>query len=165
MTRTRSKVRIPPAAAEALQDDLDDAIKRRSVVEIRAFAREAELSGLDQVAARGREIADVIEAKAGGRKHRHLDTLERESGRAELTRIKAASVTPEPTQAQLSESFDRLVMAQGGPRFDREESPDLERRRIQVQNEMLVTANSRAEEQRRAQVAQEQPEPEKPWWR
>ena len=31
----RSKVRIPPYAAEALQADLDDAIKRRSVVEIR----------------------------------------------------------------------------------------------------------------------------------
>lgn len=46
--RTRSKARVPEAAMLDLPNDIDDAIKRRDLVMLADFAREAELTaGMD----------------------------------------------------------------------------------------------------------------------
>ena len=148
----RSKVRIPPYAAEALQADLDDAIKRRSVVEIRTFADEAEESGMDQEAARGREIADVIEAKAG------------RAGRDELTRLKASlDAALAPTQDQLVRKFDLEMMSRGSA-FSVNDFEEDERKRVETQNAALADRDRRFEEQRARQVVRDEPT-ETSWWR
>jgi hypothetical protein len=159
----RSKVKIPPLAAADLQNDLDDAIKRRDVESIRRFSREAELSGMDQEAARGFELANVIEAKAGDRAYQRIDALERPSARAELTRIKSALGASPPSQADLVRAFDVMLMNQAAP-FDRDQMPDLERRRSEESNCQLAERRRKDEEERARQAARHEPEPE-PWWR
>lgn len=131
---------IDEAAALDLINDIDDAVRRRSIVEIRAFAREAELSGLDQEASRAREIADVLESKAGA------------SAREELLRIKSAIEPLGPTQADLVRRYDREFMARGGS-FSVNTFEADEARRVETQNEQLRKKQRRHEAQREAQVA------------
>jgi hypothetical protein len=69
---------------------------------------------------------------------------------------------PAPDYLRLSREADAEQMSLGGP-FDRTEFEDVERRRSETQNAMLAAKQRKLEEQRRAQVAQD--EPETPWWR
>jgi hypothetical protein len=139
--------KIDEFAAIQLVRDLDDAIKRRSLVEIRAFAREAELSGMDQEAARAREIATVIEGKATT------------SARDELLKIKAASQPAPLSQAQLAAQFDRQQLAAAmnrGSAFNVNTFDSFERERAEIANEQLRARLRRHEEQRAAQAARDQ---------
>jgi hypothetical protein len=64
-TKTRIKARISEAAMVDLANDIDQAIKRRDTVSLAAFAREAELTaGMDQQAARAREVLSILESKS-----------------------------------------------------------------------------------------------------
>jgi hypothetical protein len=81
-----------------------------------------------------------------------------------LTKIKASlKAASEPDWAA---EFDRQQMAKmlGGGPFSVNDHEAHEAERIQAQNRQLAERNRRHEEQRRAQVAGDEPEPE-PWWR
>jgi hypothetical protein len=145
---TRSKVKIPPLAARELQRDIDSAIQRRSVVEIRAFAREAELSGMDQEAQRAYEIADVIEAKS------------KTSARAELLRIKAALEPRPPSQSELVREFDLQMMERATP-FSTADFEENEARRVEIRNAQLRQQQQEAEAQRARQLGEL--DTERPW--
>jgi hypothetical protein len=137
---------IPEHAAIEVIRDIDSAIERRSIVEIRAFAREAELSGMDQEAARAREIADLIEAKAGA------------SGREELLWIKSAIEPPEPTQSELARAFDQEQLAAASSRsapFSVNDHERLEAERAAEANRQLAARARRHEAQRAAQAARD----------
>lgn len=69
---------------------------------------------------------------------------------------------PESDVAAMIRSADAEAMASAGP-FDRTESEELERRRVEEANKQLPETQRRLEEQRRRQVGQA--EPEQPWWR
>jgi hypothetical protein len=147
--RIKARVRgakIDELAAVSLIADIDDAVQRRSVEELRAFGREAELSGLDQEASRAFEIADVIETKSAA------------AARDEVLRIKSALEPAPPTQAELVRQWDSeqlaAAMSRGAP-FDVNTFDRLERERAEIQNAQLAEKQRRHEEQRRAQVAQD----------
>jgi hypothetical protein len=143
--------RIPPLAQRALKADIEDSIKRRSVVEIRAFAREAELSDMAEEARRGFEVADMIEA------------WEAKANRAERDRIKAAAdAALQPTTAERIRSFDLDVALRGEP-FDVNSFEANERERADAQNQALAAQQQAAEEQRARQV--EELDTERPWQR
>lgn len=157
MNRTRTKLRtrakgatIPEDAAIEVIRDIDSAIARRDLVSLRAFGREAELSGLDAEGARAREIANLLEASS----------IE---SKANDTPARPRRPAP-PTQAQLVARFDAeqlAAMGRGGP-FDVNTFEATERERVEEQNRQLAERNRRHEEQRRRQVGKPQAEP---WWR
>jgi hypothetical protein len=153
-SRTRIKARISEAAMVDLANDIDSAIERRDLVSLAAFAREAELTaGMDQAAARAREVLSLLESKAAT------------SARDELLRIKAALRPPAPSQADLARAFDveqlAEMMNRGAP-FSVNSFEADEARRVEEANRQLAARQSRHEEQRRAQVAADA-EPRGPW--
>jgi hypothetical protein len=144
---TRSRIKtatIPEWVALDLLRDIDSAIRHRDAAQLRNFAAEAVASGMDQEAARAREIVDVIEAKAGA------------SAREELLRIKAALQPPPPSQADLVRRYDTeqlAAMANRGAPFSVNDFEENERRRVEEANLQLAAKQRRHEEQRAAQVA------------
>jgi hypothetical protein len=145
--KVRSKARISEAAMADLARDIDSAIERRDLVSLAAFAREAELTfGMDQQAARAREVLSLLESKAAA------------AGRAEVLRLKASlRDVSEPTQDELVREFDRqaLAAAFGGGPFSVNDHEQKEAERVAVQNAMLAAKQRRHEQQRAAQVARD----------
>jgi hypothetical protein len=145
---TRIKARIPEAAMVDLANDIDDAISRRDLVSLAAFAAEAErTAGMDQLASRAREVLSLLESKSAT------------AARDELLRIKAALEPPAPTQADLVRRWDSeqlaAAMSRGAP-FSVNTFEADEARRVETQNEQLREKLRRSEEQRRAQVAHDE---------
>ena len=152
--RQRAKIAtIDVDAAIQVILDIDDAIHRRDVVMLRAFAAEAGRSVLDAEGARAREFADLIEGKAGASAREEL--LRIKADRDELLRIKSALAAP-PTQAQLVRQWDSeqmaAAMSHGAP-FDVNTFEAREAERVAEANRQLSARVRRHEEQRAAQVA------------
>lgn len=89
------------------------------------------------------------------------------AGAAARTRAKASARTPAPAPQPdflaMSRAADLEQMASAAAPFSVNGHEESERRRAEVQNQQARDARRRHEEQRRAQVAQD--EPETPWWR
>jgi hypothetical protein len=91
------------------------------------------------------------------------------AGEAMRTRAKASNGSgsrsvrrAEPDYLALAHAADAEQMSFGGP-FDRDGFEDVQRRRSESQNAMLAEKQRKLEDDRRAQVAQD--ERETPWWR
>jgi hypothetical protein len=142
-TRFKGATILEWVAVDFLRD-IDAAIRHRDAAQLRNFAYEAAASGLDQEATRCREIADVIESKAGA------------SAREELTKIKAALQPPPPSQSDLVARWDSeqlaAAMSRGAP-FNVNTFEADEARRAAEQNRQLAARQRRHEEKRAAQVA------------
>jgi hypothetical protein len=140
---------IPEEIAIQVLRDIDDAVARRDPASLRNFAEEASRSGMDQEASRARELADVMT----------------KADRDELTKIKAALETPEPTEADLVRAFDAKQLAamfNGGP-FNVNTFEADEARRAEESNRQLRERQRRSEEQRAAQAAHDA-RPKGPGW-
>jgi hypothetical protein len=136
---------VPEWVAVDLLRDIDSAIRHRDSAQLRNFAYEAERSGMDQEAARCREIAEIIETKAAA------------AGRDEVIRLKAALRPPEPTQRDLAARYDQeqLTAAMNRqPSFSVNDFETQEAHRVAVQNELLRERQRQLEEQRAEMVAQ-----------
>ena len=88
--------------------------------------------------------------------------------RLRRARVKAAPSLPTPLpQLDVAELIrrDDAEKSLAGPGFDSTTFEQDEAERIAIQNEMIARRQREHEAQRRAQVAQVEPEPEHPWWR
>jgi hypothetical protein len=141
---------VPEEIALDLLRDIDSAIRHRDPASLRNFADEAARSGMDQEAARAREIADVMT----------------KADRDELVRIKSALESPPPSQADLVRRYDQeqlVAMANRGSPFSVNDFERLEAERAAEANRQLAAKQRRSEEQRAAQVAHDA-QPKGPGW-
>ena len=160
-----TKPRVAPWIQDEVRRDIEDAISRKDPVSLRSFGAEAEASGMLEESSRAYETAGLIESWLAKEKRAELLRIKAAStasSRAETTRIKSVSEPLAPSQADLARAFDAMWMNQAAP-FDRVETPDLERRRVEHQNKQLAEKNRQAEE--RARQVADDGEPEVPYWR